>query len=377
MSQATYFTSYLASLKYSPVMWNISQAIGESIRQKDNSVRYLLTESYQWLIAREREVVDLVPSDGSFRVLNFIPSKRTTDRISHFLRKWPPGLLILINQNPLFDRALISLAREVNPDVRVVSLVHEPHTSHKMVYGLKRSLLLVLYEALNGLTIAESHGVILPSPNAMRAFRYRYRGFGGEARLMPLPFVDKACFQEMERRYVTFLGHVRHPHQKGVDLFLEMVEESHRREYGLEFQIISANDVTGLIRGLSSGARKSLRVISGDRLRDEDISRALRQSVVVMLLQRRVMQSGVLPMAYMNGTPVIVSDLFGFTQFVDHSRTGWVLPVEPTLQERFEAIRSVQEQLSVMSFACRQYYLNTFDSRQVEKHVDWLLGDAV
>lgn len=377
MNHETHFTCYVASLKYSPVMWNIGQAVGEPVRDKGNSVRYLLTESYQWLTANQHGVVDLVPSVQSLRVFNVLQSKRIINRISCYFHRWPPGLLVLINQNPLLDRVLISLAKEANPNVRVISLVHEPYTAHKMVYGLKRSLLLVLYEILNGLTIAKSHGVILPSPNAMQAFNHRYRNFGGGARLIPLPFVDKACRLEMERRYVTFLGHVRHEYQKGVDLFFEMVEASHRRGYGLEFQIISANDVTSLIRDLSSGARETLRVISGDRLRDEDISRALRQSVVVMLLQRRVMQSGVLPMAYMNGTPVIVSDLLGFTQFVDHSRTGWVLPMEPSLQERFEAIRSVQEQLDVMSSSCRQYYLETFDSRQVEKHVAWLLGDEV
>jgi glycosyltransferase involved in cell wall biosynthesis len=380
MNQAILGTSYVASFKYSPIMWNIGQAIGESIRFAGYPVRYLQVDDYQWMINGNRVDVDLVPQSGVFGRFGELFSLRwssANEVLAKRFREDLPSTLVFVNSNPLVDRRVIGLARRVNPNVRVVSFVHEPYTAEKMVYGPERALLLTLYEVLNEKTIKQSDGVILPSPNAMRAFELRYPRFRGDRHLIPLPVIDQVCLEPLERRYVTFVGHTRHAYQKGIDLFFEMVEESSSRCLGFQFQIVSSSkNLQEMITRLSARARGNLKVTSEKPLYDRDISRALRESIVVILLQRRVMQSGVIPVSFMNGTPVIVSRLDGFTQFVEHGRTGWVLPVEPSLTERFSAIENIRQNLDVMSRSCRRYYEETFDSCQVRKHVSWILGET-
>jgi glycosyltransferase involved in cell wall biosynthesis len=372
-------TCYVMSFKYTPVMWNIGQALGESIRLDGYPVQYLLADAYRWLIDQDRVNVGFMPKPHSPDPLS---------QLAHFVRgagygfvkqsfeKAPPHTLILTNLNPLVDRIVVGVAKKVNPGARVIILLHEPYTAEKNVYGRKRAVLLTFHEMLSRQMARQSNAVILMSPQGLSAFDRLLPDFKGERRVMPLPFIDKVWPEALERHYVTFLGHTRHKHQKGVDLFFEMVEECCSQHCNLQFQLISGSDVTALVSGLSPQAQARLKVVSSTKLRDEDISKALRESIAVILLQRRVMQSAVIPAAFMNGTPVVVPCLPGFTQFVEHGRTGWILPIESSLTERFEAVENIRQRLDVMSPLCRRSYEETFDSRQVHKHVAWILGDG-
>jgi len=219
-----------------------------------------------------------------------------------------------------------------------------------------------------------SDTVILPSRQAGETFDRFFPRLRDKSCVIPLPYTDEACNEKLERRYVSWVGHIGNPHQKGLDLFLEMVEENARRSGEPVFQLVTGEDPEQALKGLSQAARESLRVVHQDQLSDQTISRAIRASLAVVLLQRRVMQSGVLPMAYMNGTPVMVSDLEGFTQFMEEGRTGAVLPLNSSLEQRFEAIDLIRGAVEEMSPHCRRAYEKTFDSRCLEPHIPFILG---
>lgn len=368
---------YVASFKYSPIMWNHSLAIGEPIRLKRHPVRYLLIDSYKWIVGCYREDVDFVSELHSYGFMGeYLHFACGIGRkaISKCFQNHHPEVIVFINLNPLLDRIVISLAKRVNPEVRVVSFLHEPYTFEKIVYGRKRALLLTLYEMLNKRTIMLSDAVILPSSNAMNAFNQYYVSYRGSHRLIYLPFFDRAHAESLPRKYITFAGHIRHGYQKGLDLFLEMIEESSRQNLRYPFQIVTSNNIKDLLFHISPQARRFLKVVSSKHLRDEDICKALKESIAVILLQRRTMQSGVLPMAFMNGAPVVVSNIVGFTQFVKNGKTGYILPVDSTVAERLGAVESIRKNIDIMSSSCRHYYEKTFNSIQVSKHVEWILG---
>ena len=360
-------------------MWNHGQAIGEPIASTGHPTRYLFTDEYSWLIGNHREDVDLLlttPSFNAIRESNHYHFGAGADCIREIFNQNSPSVLLFININPLADKAIMHFARKANPDVRVIYFLHEPFTNDKLVYGVRRALLLTLFELVIYWIVNRTDGIILPSWNAAEAFSHRYRKkFHGETCIIALPFIDKACTKVQKRKYITFVGHVRHKHQKGVDYFIEMIEESAKRQDEKLFQLVSSNRVDDLYASLSPAAQKRLHIVNSERLTDEEISKSLRDSIAVVLLQRRVMQSGVLPMAYMNGTPVIVSDLPGFTQFGEHEKTGIVLSLESSLEERFNSVEKIHRNIDKMSVACRRYYEDTFDSRQVRMHVDWIIGN--
>ena len=370
-------TCYVASLKYSPVMWTHGRGFGEPIREAGHAVRYLLAADYNWLSTDSGLDVDLLPvpdySNPLAVLLRFLRSGGTT-RATEVFRKNPPGLLLFVNLNPLIDRILIRIARKANPAVRVVCYLHEPRTTEKLVYGWQRAVLLRVYEMFAYWIAKACDSVVLPSLHAEEVYKRFYGKLGRPHRVISLPFMDAQCTDVLERRYISLVGHIGNAYQKGIDLFLDMIEESLDRPGEYWFQLVTGEDPGRLLDSLSKEARGRLRVVYENPLGDEEISRAIRGSVAVVLLQRRVMQSGVLPVALMNGTPVIVSDLTGFTQYVEDGRTGRVVPVEPSLDQRFEAIEDIRRDLEPMSIECRRVYEQTFDSREVASSVSWLVG---
>jgi glycosyltransferase involved in cell wall biosynthesis len=370
-------TCYVASLKYSPVMWSHGRGFGEPIREAGHPVRYLLAAEYEWLSADSGLEADLLPVPDSSNplsvLLRFLWSGGMA-RAREVFRKNPPGVLLFVNLNPLIDRMLIRTARKSNPAVRVVCYLHEPRTTEKLVYGWRRALLLGVFELFTYSMAKASDAIALPSSHAEEIYKRFYGGLGKPYRVISLPFADAECKDALERRYISFVGHIGNAYQKGVDLFLEMIEESFHRPGEYAFQLVTGEDPGKLLDGLSARAQGRLRVVFESPLSDQEISRAIRESIAVVLLQRRVMQSGVLPVALMNGTPVIASDLTGFTQYIEDGETGRILPVEPSLDQRFEAIEDIRRDLDAMSTKCRSVYERTFDSRMVASSVFWLLG---
>jgi hypothetical protein len=79
----------------------------------------------------------------------------------------------------------------------------------------------------------------------------------------------------------------------------------------------------------------------------------------------------------MNGTPVLVSRLKGFTEFVEEGRTARILPVDSSLDQRFKAIGEIRENIDFMAPLCRRSYEEKFDSRCVAEHVPFLMGRPI
>lgn len=371
---------YVASLKYSPVMWNHGRGLGEPVGQEGFPIRYLLASGYDWLCEDSELDVDLISlgddSNPLLSLLSFFASGAPR-KLRGLFHAHPPSMLLFVNFNPLIDRIVVRIARRANPKARIVALFHEPHTEEKLVYGWKRALLLTAYEFLSKRMVRLSDAVILPSENAGDTFHRFIPSFRGDSRVIPLVYVDVACGENLDRRFVSFVGQIGNAHQKGLDLFIEMVEENVRRSGDLAFQLVTGQSPQRLLESLSAEARASLKVVHADRLTDEAISRAIRESLAVVLLQRRVMQSGALPMALMNGTPVLVSRLAGFTEFVEEGRTARILPVDSSLDQRFNALDEIRENIDFMAPLCRRSYEEKFDSRCVAEHVPFLVGRPI
>lgn len=358
-------------------MWSLGRGLGEPIRKAGHPVRYLLASGYDWMCRDSNLPIGLIPVRNSpnplMSLLSFLVNGGIKT-VREVFSENPPSTLLFVNLNPFVDRIVIRIARQVRPDVRIVCLYHEPHTENKLIYGPKRAVLLTAYEALSRGMANRSDAIILPSEHAGQTFERYFPRFRGQHRVIPLPYVDEACEENLERRYISFVGHLGNARQKGLDLFLEMAEKDENKSTEPAFQLITGDAPGPKLKDLSQSALKNLRVVHREKLTDQEINRGIRESVAVVLLQRRVMQSGVLPMAFMNGTPVIVSDLEGFTQFVDDEVTGCILPVEPTLEQRFAAVERIRERVNEMSPRCRRTYEEQFDSRCVSEHVPFILG---
>ncbi|MFP6640786.1 MAG: hypothetical protein VCC04_11130, partial [Myxococcota bacterium] len=129
---------YIASLKYSPIMWTLGRGVGKPVRSSGQPVRYLLASGYGWLTEDSSLDVDLVPlPEGSNPFVALFPFLRAgiPKQLRELFQNHPPSVLVFMNLNPLVDRIVIALARRANPGVRIVTFLHEPHTIEKLIYG--------------------------------------------------------------------------------------------------------------------------------------------------------------------------------------------------------------------------------------------------
>ncbi|MDG2051205.1 MAG: glycosyltransferase [Myxococcota bacterium] len=363
-------------MKYAPVMWNHARAFGQPLAGAEHEVRYLLAGSYQWMVGPERNDVDTVELPKTSNPLLSLAAflqKGGPAQIRRSFSQNTPRLVIIVNFNQLVDRLIIREARKANPKVRIVLLIHEPHTEDKRVYGWKRSILLFFYEKFTRGLARRADALILPSPSAHETWK-KYSGrIKSESKMIPLPFVDESLASQPIRTHISFVGQIAHAHQKGLDLFLEMIEAASRTHPELRFRIVTGDDTASVLSSLSQKGRKQLEVITGNPLSDKKIHEAVRSSLVVTILQRRVMQSGTLPVAMMNGTPALVTDLQGLTQFIEDHKNGRVVALNSTAEERLLVLTEMLENLPAMSLASRTCYEETFDSRNVTSHIPWLL----
>jgi glycosyltransferase involved in cell wall biosynthesis len=255
--------------------------------------------------------------------------------------------------------------------------LHEPFKDDKKLYGAK-AIIIHLVELFQTLSLPYVDEVILHSRRARRLFQVKYPNFRGRTRLIPLPFADDGPGPADGRRYISFLG--RADRAKGIDLFFQLVEGAYRQGRGDEFQIVTASDIDKHLQGLSPGAREKLRVVNRPQIADEDLRQAAAGSLAVLALYKETMQSGVIPVAWMKGAPVIGTDIEGITEWVRDRETGVIVSAQPSLEEITRGIDYISGHFGEMTRRCREEYLATFDDGNWDTQYAWLKpllsGDA-
>lgn len=289
-------------------------------------------------------------------------------KLQSLFRNHPPAAVLLVSWHPL-NFLVARLAKSRYPDIPVITWLHEPYKDEKGIYGAK-ALIIWLVELCQTLSLRYTDSAILHSRRGLRLFEKRYPDFPGTRLVIPLHFQDDGLDTGVERRYVSFLG--RADKAKGIDLFFELVETLAPRTTGYEFQIVTSSDIQSYLKGLSPGARSRLRVINKPRLSDKELREAAASSLAILALYKETMQSGIIPVALMKGTPVIGTDIEGITEWIRDRETGVIVPRDPSTADIEAAISFIKGNLLKMIPQCRDYYLATFDDRNWDRDYGWL-----
>jgi len=362
---------FISSLRYAPGNWQHMESFVRSMLERRFDVRLLLSESYRWMNRAYDDRAYYVPdSNGPLSMLtgagrlicgkgSFLPS---------CFQASPPSGLLLVMWHPL-NFWLARWVKSNYPGVPVMVWLHEPYKEDKRVYGVK-ALAFSLVEFFQTLSLRYIDAVILHSSRGLRLFEKRYPGFPGLRKRIPLHFMDDGPGATAGRRYISFLG--RADRAKGIDLFFELVEIAAQEGEGWEFQIITPSDIQGYLHRLSPRARESLRVINRPQLSDAELREGAANSLAVLALYKETMQSGVIPLALMKGTPVIGTDIEGLTEWLQDRKTGVIVSANPSVAELKSAVSYALTYFAEMTGPCRESYLKTFDDGNWEKEYGWI-----
>jgi len=250
-----------------------------------------------------------------------------------------------------------------------VYVYHEPYTSFSSYraagFSWLKTLRVTAISMVSRIICALSDKIILPSAHSFQAIPsapLQSRRFAK----INLLFADESGpeTQCLARDFITYIGTIAEDH--AFDEFVRLMEAciADQALMPLRFLIATRSQVPSKHRAVIdqcvSGGRLVLQ--AGVPMSNGQINRFYAQSFVVWNAYRRSMQSGVLPKAYMFGTPVLVSSS-NQSEYFQEGVHGVLISDRYTVQEFQQAIHRLQAQWPSFSLNCRAHYLQNFDYR--------------
>lgn len=293
-------------------------------------------------------------------------------------KKWKAGIsdylqlragdLLVVWFPSLSGLANMLLVRLIN-SATVVYIYHEPYTSFASYreggFSSMKALKVTAISVVNSLLCLMSHKIILPSARAYQALPAASTNPLRYAKINLL-FSDEACsdHNHYPRSFISYIGTIAEDH--AFEEFVRLMQSSIPDRSLLSYKfliatssVIPPNLSAAIEYAISSGR---LMIHSGSHMTNNQINAFYAQSFVVWNAYRRSMQSGVLPKAYMFGTPVLVSTCNESEYFKDGIH-GTLISDRYAAEDFQQAISRLERSWTEISKNCRNYYLQNFDYR--------------
>jgi glycosyltransferase involved in cell wall biosynthesis len=163
---------------------------------------------------------------------------------------------------------------------------------------------------------------------------------------------------------------------KGLDVFLEAARQVHSRRPGVRFYIGGAGNLARYRRRLAELGPAV--TVENRELSNEETDRVMQASCAVVLPYTSGTQSGVIPIAYWNGCPVITTSVGALPEGVMEDETGFVVPPhDPALvADRMEALFDRPELRDRMGRAAFAHYDRSFRWEDIANQLARAFADS-
>jgi glycosyltransferase involved in cell wall biosynthesis len=366
-------SAYIVSLKYAPGLKKEFVLLGEKLRRRGADVNYVVARPYQHLSDINADRMIYLTDSTNLRALVLETAKYLSSRsgFADIFRSSPPDFVCCYNFHPL-NIFILRYLKRTFPKCVTALYIHEPHKPDKRPYGLTKGMYIRVFELLQSISLNYADHVILPSELACELFVSRYRGYSGSVHYAPILVPDKRNSGiSKERKFFTYAGGVHRA--TGFDTFIDLVNHSASLKAGFEFLAITSSNIDGYLRGLSPEGRGVLTLINKRTITDQEIDEAISASFSVLRLDREITQSGVVPVCFMNATPVIVRDLPGFTQHVKHAHDGYVVTDPCSPAEIMKGMMFVKQHFDELSRHARKSYEEIWAEHNWARYYQWLI----
>lgn len=364
---------YIVSIKFAPGLHKEFVLLGNKLQKHGFSVNYLLSKNYSQM---HKDV-----SGETYCITNSMNSlTMLLDSIVFFLWGWLRLALIFKKQSPSFiciynahptNFAILRLAKYFCPEGTRAIYLHEPGKPCKKAYGFKGRIFFQIVEICQKLALTYSSDVVLASPVGMKLFEKYFPSYPGTKHYAPLLLPDHPGKSNNNRECFSMVG--RFNFSKKPDLFIDIINYSAEKNKAFKFQIATSSNIDKYLGKFTSGGKQITKLVIKNHLSDDEIGCCIVESLAILSLQPMVTQSGVVPFAFMNSTPVIVRSDPGFTQFVRHKYNGWLLPDNFSHDDVIEAMTFIKDNFDSLSANARQTYLDLFAEENWGKYYPWLL----
>lgn len=256
---------------------------------------------------------------------------------------------------------------------KIIYLYHEPWESFRQYLkeGLKQALKATAAHFFSSRVLKHSDIVIVPSNYALNLYKNKDIKYNENVVMIPLLFDDE-LYEEVDitkKQYFSYIGHAVKGHAfdiyiKLIKYIYKLIKYIYKQGVDVKFQIATRTDLSKLLKKdkilREMVEKKVLKVSHGKPLSNSEINQAYKESFCVWNVYRRSTQSGVLPKAYMFGTPVIAIPIGSFPEFVEPGKTGEIVCLPLSFDRILDQIIKIKEDLENYSQGARKFFLNTF-----------------
>jgi glycosyltransferase involved in cell wall biosynthesis len=249
---------------------------------------------------------------------------------------------------------------------RLLYLYHEPWEAfysnlHTDGLGIRLKAAAAHRLSLPLLKIADV--VLLGSHYGLGVYRQGDARYNRNARCFPLIYDDEGGTITPEavqkKHYFSYIGNIGRVH--GFDQYVDVMREALLRKSDMKFLIASRSPLPEYVLRdeIVNGNLDKIELICGRTLQNKEINICYAKSFCVWNLYRRSMQSGVLPKAFMFGTPVIASRIGSFPEYVSDGFNGRFASADDR-DGVLSALEEVRRRTTEYAGNCRRSFLNTF-----------------
>lgn len=265
----------------------------------------------------------------------------------------------------------ISLAKKCKENsIRSVYVLHEPRCSFRELLAEGNDILKTIAANFISSSICRNvDKVLLASETGKNNYERYMLECNTNYAVFPLIFVDEYENEKnYNRQFFSFIGGFTDVH--ACKEFLSFMEYGLTETKDLRFLIATKTEISSFLqKALFQDAIKTGRLIvqAGRPMTTEEINAFYRQSICVWNAYNRSTQSGVLPNALMQGTPVIVNEKGEAKNIMNDNTVGCFINMPPDNGQLLESFRFIQSHLKEMEENARNVFLNQYCySRYVE-----------
>ena len=268
-------------------------------------------------------------------------------------------------QNPSTEnRTVAGLLKQAG--TKILYVYHEPWQqlpSYLRGEGLSGTLKAILahHTSVSVLKLADT--VMLASQYGLNEYGKSDVRYNRNSEYIPLLFDDDAPKNIADllppKRFFGYIGYLCRSH--GFDQFVSFMRSALHQNQDMRFLIASRLPLPGTLLN-DPTLRKNLDRIEircGRPLGNDEINRCYLESFCVWNIYRRSTQSGVLPKAFMFGTPVIASRVGAFPEWVEEGVNGRFAEARDC-EGILAALEDIRNNIEGYATRCRQTFIEKF-----------------
>lgn len=363
----------IISLKFSPGLKKEFTLIGENLRNRGIDIQYILADRYR-LLEHNVEKMNFITRSNNIREIFWDTFKLILNKrlISYFDSD---TRFVLIYNAHLLNLFILNYIKKRYKNIQTILYLHDPYKPDKKPYGVIRSFVITLIELMQKLSVTYLDHVIFPSEYSQKVFLDNYKLFNGVTHIAPLMVPDSFkghTKNYLARNFFSMVGAFNYA--TGHDTFTDLINYVAENNYNFKFIYISSSNIAKMIERLSPKARNYVEIINKKIIKDSEINDVIIKSYAVFRLDKEVTQSGVIPVAYMNKTPIIARDIPGLSQHVKDTYNGFLVPVNCSPCDLINAMDAVVNNFNKLSVNARHSYEDIWAEWNFERYYDWLIN---